>query len=76
MFGRKFQRLAEQFQDAIFLDIIGDETNDTRVNFMRLLATTYAMQLTAAYRAYAAFSSKFAIFTFMKFAALLPVTHD
>lgn len=32
MFGRKFQRLAEQFEDAIFLDIMGDETNDTRVS--------------------------------------------
>ena len=32
MFGRKFQRLAEQFGDAIFLDIMGDETNDTRVS--------------------------------------------
>ena len=31
MFSRKFQRLAEQFQDAIFLDIMGDETKDTRV---------------------------------------------
>lgn len=32
MFSRKFQRLAEQFQDAIFLDIMGDETSDTRVS--------------------------------------------
>ena len=31
MFSRKFQRMAEQFQDAIFIDIMGDETNDTRV---------------------------------------------
>ncbi|DBB18683.1 TPA: hypothetical protein ACH3X3_000291 [Trebouxia sp. C0006] len=36
MFGRKFQRLAEQFQDAIFLDIMGDETNDTRRLMMKL----------------------------------------
>ena len=32
MFSRKFQRLAEQFEDAIFLDIMGDETKDTRVS--------------------------------------------
>lgn len=32
MFSRKFQRLAEQFSDAIFLDIMGDETSDTRVS--------------------------------------------
>lgn len=32
MFSRKFQRLAEQFSDAIFLDIVGDETSDTRVS--------------------------------------------
>lgn len=36
MFGRKFQRLAEQFGDAIFLDIMGDETNDTRRLMMKL----------------------------------------
>ncbi|KAA6418097.1 MAG: thioredoxin [Trebouxia sp. A1-2] len=36
MFGRKFQRLAEQFEDAIFLDIMGDETNDTRRLMMKL----------------------------------------
>ncbi|KAL3134876.1 hypothetical protein ABBQ32_007842 [Trebouxia sp. C0010 RCD-2024] len=36
MFGRKFQRLAEQFQDAIFLDIMGDETSDTRKLMIRL----------------------------------------
>ena len=32
MFTRKFQRMSEQYQDAIFLDIMGDETKDTRVN--------------------------------------------
>ena len=32
MFSRKFQRLADQFSDAIFLDIMGDETSDTRVS--------------------------------------------
>ena len=32
MFSRKFQRLAEQFSDAIFLEIMGDETSDTRVS--------------------------------------------
>lgn len=30
MFSRKFQRMSEQYQDAIFLDIMGDETKDTR----------------------------------------------
>jgi len=32
MFSRKFQRLAEQFEDAVFLEIMGDETKDTRVS--------------------------------------------
>eukprot|EP00891_Asterochloris_glomerata_P003776 jgi/Astpho2/3776/fgenesh1_pg.00061_%23_1_t len=30
MFSRKYQRMAEQFQECIFLDIVGDESTDTR----------------------------------------------
>lgn len=37
MFSRKFQRLAEQFSDAVFLDIMGDETSDTRVSQAELV---------------------------------------
>lgn len=36
MFSRKFQRMAEQFDDAIFLDIMGDETKDTRKLMIKL----------------------------------------
>ena len=32
MFSRKYQRMAEQFQECIFLDIVGDESTDTRVS--------------------------------------------
>ena len=35
MFSRKYQRMAEQFQECIFLDVVGDETTDTRVSAAR-----------------------------------------
>ena len=35
MFSRKYQRMAEQFQECIFLDIVGDESTDTRVSAVR-----------------------------------------
>ena len=35
MFSRKYQRMAEQFQECIFLDIVGDESTDTRVSTAR-----------------------------------------
>ena len=41
MFSRKFQRMAEQFDDAIFLDIMGDETKDTRVSLCDLNINQY-----------------------------------
>lgn len=31
MFGRKYQRLAESYPDATFLEIFGDDTKETRV---------------------------------------------
>jgi hypothetical protein len=30
MFGRKYARAAQQYTDAVFLEIFGDETKDTR----------------------------------------------
>lgn len=30
MFSRKYARAAQQYTDAVFLEIIGDETKDTR----------------------------------------------
>lgn len=31
MFGRKYSRIAESFPTASFLEVIGDESADTRV---------------------------------------------
>ena len=31
MFGRKYSRIAESFPDAVFLEVFGDESADTRV---------------------------------------------
>ena len=30
-FAKKYHRFAEEFQDVLFLEIVGDENRDTRV---------------------------------------------
>lgn len=47
MFSRKYQRMAEQFQECIFLDIVGDESTDTRVRAARPWSNAQASILLA-----------------------------
>ena len=39
MFARKYSRIAESLPDAIFLEILGDESSDTRVCALQCLTS-------------------------------------